>query len=284
MKIDFKEPLLTGAVRFPLSNAKPKQLVVYLHGMGGTGQTNAWFADELQTVMPDAVMYVPDGLEPMFDNEEARQWFAIPQGFKDEWLTMHPSEMTPLIRKKFYRMYENYNPAALKVVDYIRERMTYHGIGAQDTYIFGVSQGAMLAIQLLAESDLLADRAADGSLIPVGGVMIIAGCLLNAAEVEEHPSKAKPEFILVHGSEDTTVPFGGFVLSDQTLFHCGQKTQTKIVWGRDHTFFEKEAMPEILRLAESWGTAVQAPFGSVFVAQRRSDPPTGSSPERAVPK
>ena len=253
MTTAFKKPLQTGAVRFPLSGKKPKKLAVYLHGMGGTGETNAWFAEALREVMPDTVFYVPDAFEAIDGNEEARQWFAIPEGFKDEWLAIPPEKMSSALYERFSEMYENYNPAALKVVEYIRERMDYHGIGAQDTYIFGVSQGAMLALQLLAESDLLADRAGDGSLIPVGGVMTIAGCLLNAREVKEHPSQSKPEFVMVHGSLDTTVPYRAFVLADKTLFACGEKTETKVVWGRDHTFFEKEALSEILRLASRWG-------------------------------
>ena len=253
MTTEFKEPLQSGAVRFPPSGEKPKKLAVYLHGMGGTGETNAWFAEALQTVMPDTVFYIPDAYEAIDGNEEARQWFAIPEGFKDEWLAVPPAHLAAHSHQKLMQMYENYNPAALKVVKYIRERMDYHGIGAQNTYIFGVSQGAMLALQLLAESDLLADRAEDGSLIPVGGVMTIAGCLLNAQAVEEHPSQSRPEFIMVHGSQDITVPYRAFVLADKTMFARGQKTETKVVWGRDHTFFEKEALGEILRLASRWG-------------------------------
>ncbi|MBR1778724.1 MAG: hypothetical protein IJ752_09125 [Alphaproteobacteria bacterium] len=253
MTADFKEPLQPGAVRFPLSSNTPKKLAIYLHGMGGTGETNAWFAEALREVMPETVFYIPDAYEPMFGNEEARQWFAIPEGFKDEWLAIPPSKMSSGLRQRFMRMYENYNPAALKVAEYIRERMTYHGISAQNTYLFGVSQGAMLALQLAAESDLLADRAADGTLLPLGGVMTIAGCLLNAQAVEEHPSQSKPEFVMIHGSLDITVPYRAFVLADKTMFAHGQKTETKVVWGRDHTFFEKEALPTILRLASRWG-------------------------------
>ena len=78
-----REPLLNGAVLMPENGAKPEQLVVYLHGMGGTGESNAWFARELQRVMPRAVFYVPDGLEAMDGNEDARQWFGIPPKFND---------------------------------------------------------------------------------------------------------------------------------------------------------------------------------------------------------
>lgn len=248
-----REPLLNSAVLMPENGAKPEQLVVYLHGMGGTGESNAWFARELQRVMPRAVFYVPDGLEAMDGNEEARQWFGIPPKFNDNWFTRHPDLLSKRARLKLNRMYKWYDAAALKVADYIRDRMDAHGIGAQNTYVFGVSQGAMMAVQMCAESDILADRAADGSLIPLGGVMIVAGCLLNAAEVEKHPSQSKPEFILVHGEKDTTVPFRGHLLTDKTLFQCGQKTVSKVVWGRDHTFFEKEALGEILRLAKPWG-------------------------------
>ena len=248
-----RQPLLNSAVLLPENGKKPKQLVIYLHGMGGTGETNSWFVKELQQVMPNAAFYVPDGLEAMDGNEEARQWFGIPQNFNDNWFTVHPDKLGKKARQKLNRMYKWYNPAALKVIEFIRERMDFHQLGAQDTYIFGVSQGAMLAIQMIAESDFLSDWSPQGTLIPLGGVMIIAGCLINAAEVESHPSQSRPEIVFVHGSEDTTVPFRGYLLSDKTLFKCGQKTVSKVIWGKDHTFFEKQAMDEILRLAKPWG-------------------------------
>lgn len=253
----WKTPLLSGAVRFPRTGEEPKQLVIYLHGMGGTGHSNVWFAEALQNAMPKAVFYVPDGLEALNGNEETRGWFTIPKGFKNPWFTMHPDKLTQASRAKLNKLYENYNPAALKVIEFIRERMDFHKIGAENTFIVGVSQGAMLAVQMIAETDLLADRTPDGKLIPLGGVMIIAGCLLNAAEVEAHPSRSKPEFILIHGSEDDIVPFKGHILTDQTLFRCGQKTTTKVVWDKDHTFFEHEALPDILRFAEYWGKRIK---------------------------
>lgn len=249
----WKTPTLSGAVRFPRTGEKPSQLVIYLHGMGGTGHSNVWFVEALQDAMPGAVFYVPDGLEPIDGNEETRQWFSIPKGFRDSWLTVHPDKLPPHAREKLEQMYENYNPAALRVVEFIRERMEFHGITAKDTYVFGVSQGAMLGVQLIAESDLLADETPEGELIPLGGVMIIAGCLLNAAEVEAHPSRSKPAFVLVHGSEDTTVPYKGHLLTDRTLFKTEQKTVTKVIWDKDHTFFEYQAMPDIIRLASEWG-------------------------------
>ncbi len=247
------KPLLKSAVLEPKNGEKPKQLVIYLHGMGGTGETNAWFAQALQDVMPHAIFYVPDALEPIGENEEARQWFSIPESFNDDWFTVHPDSLPSEARNALDEMYAFYTPSALKVAQYIRERMDFHQIGAENTYVFGVSQGAMLGVQMIAESDLLADKKEDGSLVALGGVMIIAGCLINTCAVEAHPSKSCPEFIFVHGSDDIIVPFQGYVLTDKTLYACGQKTASKIVWGRDHTFFEKVAMPEILRLAKPWG-------------------------------
>ena len=254
----WKTPLLSGAVRFPRSNEAPEQLVIYLHGMGGTGQSNVWFAEKLQNVMPRAVFYVPDGLEPIEGNEEARQWFSIPEGFKDEWLSVPPDDLEPEAREKLDEMYTAYEPAALKIAEFIRERMDFHKIGAQNTFVFGVSQGAMAGLQLIAESDLLADRKEDGTLVPLAGVMIIAGCLLNANEVAAHPSQSKPEFVLVHGSEDITVPYKAHLLADKTLFLSGQKTVAKVIWNKDHTYFEYQAMPDILRLAEKWGGGDEA--------------------------
>lgn len=246
-------PTLLGVLRPPLSQKEPKQLVVYFHGMGGTGESNAWFAEALRHAMPDAVIYVPDGLEPMDGNEETRQWFGVPKHFKDEWFGIHPSKLKAKTRRKFRRMYDMYDEAVPKIVEFVRERMNFHGIGAQDTYLFGVSQGAMMLMQLMAESDVLADRAPDGGYIPVGGVMIIAGCLLDVREVEEHPTQSKPEFILVHGAKDTTVPYSGHILSEKTLYARGIPCVSKIAWDKDHTFFEREVLDDILRLASHWG-------------------------------
>lgn len=220
---------------------------------GRNGRNKRLVCQRITAGYAECRFYVPDGLEPMDGNEEARQWFGIPKNFKDVWFTIPPEKLGKKPLKKLTRMYNWYNSAALKVIEFIRERMDFHKIGAQDTYIFGVSQGAMMAVQMIAESDLLADWSSEGTLIPLGGVMIIAGCLINAAEVEAHPSLARPEFIFVHGSEDTTVPFRAYLLTDKTLLKCGQKTVSKIIWGKDHTFFEKEAMDEILRLAKPWG-------------------------------
>ena len=83
--------------------------------------------------------------------------------------------------------------------------------------------------------------------------MIIAGCLLDAREVEAHPTQSKPEFVLVHGALDTTVPYSGHKFSDKILFSKGIPTVSKVIWGKDHTFFEREALPDILRLASHWG-------------------------------
>lgn len=176
----------------------------------------------------------------MDGNEEARQWFGIPKNFKDVWFTIPPEKLGKKPLKKLTRMYNWYNSAALKVIEFIRERMDFHKIGAQDTYIFGVSQGAMMAVQMIAESDLLADWSSEGTLIPLGGVMIIAGCLINAAEVEAHPSLARPEFIFVHGSEDTTVPFRAYLLTDKTLLKCGQKPFQKSSGGKTIRFLKKK--------------------------------------------
>lgn len=249
----WKFPTLPGVLRPPLSGRVPTQLVVYFHGMGGTGASNAWFVEALQRVMPDAVFYVPDGLEAIDGNEETRQWFAIPPHFKDEWFGIHPSKLKPKTRRKFRRMYDMYEGAVEKVVEFVRERMDFHKIGAENTYLIGVSQGAMMLIQMMAESDALADRTPDGGYIPVGGVMIVAGCLLDAREVEAHPTQSKPEFVLVHGSKDITVPYSGHILSDKVLFSQGIPTVSKIIWHKDHTFFEKEALEDILRLAARWG-------------------------------
>ena len=253
MSDDFKEPLWPGAVRFPLSGNAPKQLVIYLHGMGGTGESNAWFVEEMGRVMPEAVFYVPDGLEPMDGNEETRQWFEIPKHFKDEWFGIHPSRLKGKTRRKLRRMYFAHRKAVEKVVAYVRDRMAYHDIGAENTFLVGVSQGAMMLIQMMAEGDELADIDENGHLIPVGGVMVIAGCLIEVSEVEAHPTQSKPEFILIHGSKDITVPYSGHKLSDRTLFFQNIPTVCKVIWDKDHTFFERAALPDILRLASIWG-------------------------------
>ncbi|MCQ2914135.1 MAG: alpha/beta hydrolase [Alphaproteobacteria bacterium] len=242
---DFK-----GTIIMPKSGKKPERLVVYFHGMGGTGESNAWFGEALSEVMKDAIIYIPDGFFPIDGNEETREWFDVPPAFNDDWFTVYPTELKPEDHEKFMKMYEYYDIGALRAVELVNQLKKKHKITASNTYLYGVSQGAMMLLQLVAETDLLADKKADGSYEDLGGAMIICGCLLNAQAVDAHPSHHVKEIRMVHGSSDTTVPFKAFVLSDQVLCRTGHTTTCKVVWGKDHTYFEKEAINDILRLSK----------------------------------
>ncbi|MCQ2966204.1 MAG: hypothetical protein MJ250_05655 [Alphaproteobacteria bacterium] len=234
----------------PLSGKKPKQLIVYFHGMGGTAATNAWFGEALHNVLPDAVVCIANGFVALDGNEDTRGWFPVPANFNDNWFTVHPSQLSDEERSKFFEMYDMYHPYAQTTADYVKEKQKQFHLSASHTYVMGVSQGAMLLAQLVAESDLLADKNEDGSLTPIGGAVIVCGCLLNVQKVEEHPAQSKPEIIFIHGSEDHCVPFDAMLFSDRTLLNLGQKTIMKIVWGKDHTYFEREALDEILRITK----------------------------------
>ena len=234
----------------PRSGKKPKQLILYFHGMGGTATTNAWFGEALSSVLPDAVVCVANGFVALDGNEETRGWFPVPPNFNDDWFTVHPTELNEADYAKFIQMYDMYHPFAQMTADYVKEKQKQFHLDAAHTFVIGVSQGAMLLAQLVAESDLLADKLDEGRLMPIGGAVIVCGCLLNAQKVEEHPTLSKPEFVFIHGSEDRCVPFDAMLFSDRTLLNLGQKTITKIVWGKDHTYFEREALDEILRITQ----------------------------------
>lgn len=250
---EWVEPTLTGAMRSPLYGGVPKQIVFYFHGYGGCGETNIWFAEALQQSMPHAVIYAPDGLEKIDGQDDRRKWYSHPDPMCIRYLSLAPHERSDEKKQVLMGLYEAYQNAAPEIISFIRERMAFHDLDFPNVYLIGCSQGAIMLSQLMAESDILARQDGKKKLMPVGGVMVLAGCLINEDAVLEHPSKARPPFILFHGGEDINVPFPAHQRMEKILEEVAIPVTSRVFPELDHTWFEQKIIDSVKEYAAFWG-------------------------------
>jgi phospholipase/carboxylesterase len=119
----------------------PAQLMVLLHGVGGSAQGMAPLAAQLQRAFPQAAIVAPDGFEPLDidPSGRARQWFSI-SGVTEDNRPARVAEALPAL------------------ADWLHQTQARLGVGPAATASFGVSQGAIMALELVQVHDGLAGR------------------------------------------------------------------------------------------------------------------------------
>lgn len=124
------------------AQGRPQQLVILLHGVGGSGAQMVRLAQVLRAQFPQAALLAPDAPQA-FDagapGDPGRQWFSM-------------DGLTDVNR-------EARAAAALSPLwDWIRTQQQRLGVGGPATAIAGFSQGAILALETAVRADGLAGR------------------------------------------------------------------------------------------------------------------------------
>jgi len=147
-----------------------EQLIVLLHGVGGTAQDMLGLAQALQAQYPLAAVVLAQGPEP-FAGGAGRQWFSV-QGVNDE---NRPQRV---------------HSARAGIVELVQAARTRWSVAAAATTLGGFSQGAIMALE--------AATAAPGC---AGRVLAFSGRFAA-------PPQAAPElttFHLLHGAQDPVI-------------------------------------------------------------------------------
>lgn len=160
------------------AQGRAEQLVLMLHGWGGSGAAMAPLAQALRRQFAQAALIAPDAPLPQ-DGRAAdapqRQWYSLEGLEPGNW----PARV---------------DAALPELAAWVRAMQRHTGVGPAATAIAGFSQGAILALALaLAE---------DGAC---GRVLAFAGCFTK-------PPEAAPEnttLHLFHGDADEVIPAEG---------------------------------------------------------------------------
>ena len=191
----------------PASGKAPKQLVIFLHGLGSNGQDLIGLAPYFSRVLPDAVFVSPDAPYPCDMAPMGHQWFSL-----QEW--------TPESILRGVQL------AAPVLDSYITEQMEKYGVPPEKTVLVGFSQGTMMGLY-----------AAPRYPEKLSGVLGYSGALVWGDEIDSHSMNIIPVH-LIHGNIDTVVPVAAYFQAKSKLEDAGFTVTGGITPGLMHNIDE----------------------------------------------
>jgi len=181
---------LTAPSAEPASGGAPKQLVVFVHGYGASGDDLMPLAEPLATVLPDAAFVSPHAPDTVPDYPQGRQWFGLSNLGADE-LKAGVQKAGPILN------------------GFIDEELSKRGLTGENLAIVGFSQGAMLALHCGLRRD------------PAPAAIIgYSGGFVNDDELQTEII-GKPPVFLAHGEDDPVVKPESLEISSNALGRLG---------------------------------------------------------------
>jgi phospholipase/carboxylesterase len=200
----FDVSISTAASVKPKSGGTPKQLIMFLHGLGADGHDLIGLAPEMADDLPHAQFISPDAPFPCDMAPYGRQWFSL-QSRNNAHMMTGINAATPLLNA--------YIDACLK--EYQLE------IGS--LFVVGFSQGTMIALHtMLTRKE------------PCAGIVGFSGAIVGSREFIPTIT-AKPPVCLIHGEQDTVVPFAALPDAEAALLKAGISVEAHPQQGLGHS-------------------------------------------------
>lgn len=195
---------LTGPSFPPASGGPPKQVVIFLHGLGADGDDLIGLAPYFSELLPDAEFLSPHAPYPCDMAPYGRQWFSL-RDFGHEAMLSGLEAVRPLF------------DAYLDAVKETRD------LTDSDILLVGFSQGTMLSLHCALRRSK-----------PVAGVLGFSGMLVAPDRLIGEIT-ARPPVLLIHGEQDAVVPFGAMDLARRALDALGVPVAGLARPGLDHS-------------------------------------------------
>ncbi|MBL4804643.1 MAG: phospholipase [Alphaproteobacteria bacterium] len=185
----------------------PKNIVIFLHGLGSNGQDLIALAGVMGHIMPDTVFVSPDA---PFDCDMA------PPGYPNSYQWFSLQDRDPAVMEKGV---EN---AAPILEAFIKEQLEKYGLDYGDLALCGFSQGTMMSLY-------------KGTRLPkpIAGILGYSGAQLG------EPGPNKTPVCLIHGEADDVVPVEAFFHARQELDKAGFTVTGHTTPGLTHSIDER---------------------------------------------
>ena len=206
---------LTGPSFSPKSGGAPRQVVILLHGLGADGDDLIGLAPYFAEALPDAEFLSPHAPYPCDMAPYGRQWFSL-QDFGQEAMLRGLEAVKPL--------FDSYLDAVIES----------RKITAADLALIGFSQGTMLSLH-----GALRRKQPIAALLGYSGMLVAPDRLIGEIT-------ARPPVMLIHGEQDTVVPFEAMELGRRALEALAVPASTLARPGLGHSI-DDEGLAEGIR-------------------------------------
>ncbi|MCI5049772.1 MAG: alpha/beta hydrolase [Rickettsiales bacterium] len=194
---------LSGPVVQPASEEAPKQIILFLHGLGADGKDLIDLAGPMQQLFPEALFVSPDAPQPCDMAPMGFQWFSL-QDRDPEVLMQGARSAEPILNGFIDRLIEKF------------------GVTSENIAVVGFSQGTMMALHALC-------RRPD----PIAAVVGFSGGLVGPQYLASE-AQSKSPICLIHGDADEVVPFAAMGMSEQALQENGFSVESHARPGLGH--------------------------------------------------
>jgi phospholipase/carboxylesterase len=178
--------------------------VILLHGRGSDGEDLLDLQRFWGRMVPEAEFIAPNAPFPSDMAPKGYQWFRIPD--------RKPDSMLAGVRA-----------TAPSLDAFISEELQKRGLSESDAVLVGFSQGTMMALHV----GLRRER-------PFAGIIGYSGRLIAAYLLAEE-LRSRPPVLLVHGTDDPSVPLQSMTEAEAALRAAGVPIETLACVGTQHS-------------------------------------------------
>ncbi|RFB78563.1 alpha/beta hydrolase [Methylovirgula sp. 4M-Z18] len=223
-------PTLSGP-RLPARSGKAKQLVVFLHGYGASGDDLIDIGRQWQGLLPDAAFVAPHAPEPCGMGGGGRQWFALTFRDADErWRGVTQARPT--------------------LDAFLNAELAKQNLTDADLCLVGFSQGTMMALHTGLRRNI-----APAAIVGYSGQLVGPEHL---SEAKARNSKgAPPPVLLVHGDMDEVLTVDNLFLSADALGKADIPCEWHLSLGIGHGIDQGGLVHGGLFIAQRFGVKVQ---------------------------
>ena len=194
---------LTSEERKPTSGKFPKQLIIFLHGLGADGKDLIDLAAEFAPEFPDAQFLSPNAPYPCDMAPYGYQWFSLQERTESNILS-------------------GIRTAAPILDHYLDNMLEKYKLADKDMAIIGFSQGTMMALYTMPRR-----KSPCAALVGYSGALVAPQLLAKEAI-------SKPKILLVHGDADQVVPVSSLDIAVNALQSQHFSVQSHISRGLGH--------------------------------------------------
>lgn len=194
---------LSGPGVPPAAGGAPRQLVIFLHGVGADGNDLIGLAPYFQKALPHARFVSPNAPFAFDMAPYGYQWFSL-QDFTEEARLLGAERAAPSLNA------------------FIDAELAKDGLADENLALIGFSQGAMMSLHV----GLRRER-------PMAGIVSYSGLLVGVEKLKAE-MRSSPPILLTHGTEDPVLPFAFLAEAEAGLKSLGLSVEAHARPGLPH--------------------------------------------------